>query len=125
MFDSYVYYEAEKESCDKQHFALITKQEYVNAIKRNPKIRKRIDGVCVGGAVMNGDKFHIAVLPKAKGLVGKQIIQAIDWGFSIANPFLAVVSTHNNEVKNLMKRYKHRLVKTNNETLTFQIFKGN
>ena len=75
--------------------------------------------------MMNGDKFHIAVLPKARGLVGKQIIQAIDWGFSIANPFLAVVSIHNEEVRNLMKRYKHRLVRTNNETLTFQIFKGN
>ena len=77
----------------------------------------------VGGAVMNENKFHIAVLPKYRGLVGREIVKAFEWGFSICDPFLGVISPTNNAALKLVKRYKYSVMGGLNSNLVFMITK--
>jgi hypothetical protein len=124
QFDPEAFYQAERASQDQDLFKQIDKTQYINAIKRLPSFGISLGGISVGGAVMNGNRFHIAVQPVARGLVGGQIMDAFDWGFSLADPFLAVVAKGNLEALGLIKRYTHELVDQDAETLTYKIFKG-
>jgi hypothetical protein len=77
----------------------------------------------VGGAVMNENKFHIAVLPKYRGRVGREILRAIEWGFSINNPFIGIVSASNTDALKLVKRYQYSVMGGLNSNLVFMITK--
>ncbi len=77
----------------------------------------------VGGAVMNENKFHLAVLPKYRGLVGREILKACEWGFAMYNPFIAIVSASNTNALKLIKRYQYSVVGGLNNNLFFMITK--
>jgi hypothetical protein len=77
----------------------------------------------VGGAVMNENKFHIAVLPKYRGRVGREILRAIEWGFSINNPFIGIVSASNTDALKLVKRYPYSVMGVLDSNLVFMITK--
>lgn len=121
-FNPEIFYQAERASHDAELFKLVDKEKYKNALIGLPCYSIELRGICVGGAVMKDDKFHIAVMPAARGYVGAKIIEAVDWGLSIKTPFLAEIKRNNVEVMGVIDRYTHELVDQDAETLTYKIF---
>lgn len=121
-FNPETFYQADRASHDVELFKLVNKHEYIQALIGLPCYSIDLRGVCVGGAVMNGDKFHIAVMPSARGYVGAKIIEAVEWGLSVCAPFIAEINRNNVEVMGVIERYVHELVDQDAQTLTYKIF---
>lgn len=122
MFNPTAFYLAEKASQDAFLFDRIDADRYQRELADLPSFSIELGGICVGGAVMRRDRFHIAVLPAARGHVGRQILQAFSWGFTHASPLIANVRKDNAEAYSLITRFPHQLVVQDAETLTYALF---
>ncbi len=60
-----------------------------------PSTGFEIDGIAVGGAIYDGEEFHIAVLPAYYGRWGRLWQPTLDWLFSVADPVRARVAKSN------------------------------
>jgi len=117
------FYAAEKNSIDGHLFNFISQEKYFSAIKYFPHYPIKFRNKLVGGALLDKNRFHIAVLKEYRGKVGKEIIASIDWGLSYFNPFEARINAKNVEAKNLIKRYKSKIIKKNDQEETYLIFR--
>lgn len=54
-----------------------------------------IDGIAIGGAIYDGEEFHIAVLPAYYGRWGRLWQPTLAWLFSVADPVKARVAKSN------------------------------
>lgn len=119
--DPFVYRAAELQSLDGGLVCLSPIADYTKTLEDLPTYSITYNGRCVGGAVLRGQNFHIAVLPEFRGLVGRQIIKAMNWGLSIQEPFIAKISTNNAEALRLIKFFGNNLVSQDATTLTYLI----
>ena len=120
-FDPLIYRQAEISSLDGHLVSCLSVDEYVKAFEgfqTFPIIHK---GRQVGGAAMRGFRFHIAVLPEFRGMVGRQIVKAINWGLDISNPFIASVNTLNTAVLGLVRRMPNELIYEFGDTQVYLI----
>ena len=60
-----------------------------------PSTGFEIDGVVIGGAIYDGEEFHIAVLPAYYGRWGRLWQPTLAWLFSVADPVRARVAKSN------------------------------
>ena len=60
-----------------------------------PSVGFEIDGVSAGGAIYDGEHFHIAVLPAFYGRWGRLWQPTLAWLFSIADPVDARIAKDN------------------------------
>jgi len=109
-FDPLIYREAEINSIDGHLVSMVSVDEYVQAFEGFETFPITHNGKQVGGAAMRGFRFHIAVLPEYRGLVGRQIIKAFEWGLNISNPFIASVLTRNTAALGLIQRWPNELI---------------
>ena len=121
MFDPYVFRLAELQSEAGDLVVGVPIDEYIKEIERCKTYSIEHSGMCVGGAIMKDERFHIAVLKDFQGLVGFQIIRAMMWGFSISTPFVAIVHKENKPVMRLVKFFNHQLIGQDAQTLTFAL----
>jgi hypothetical protein len=123
-FDPLIYRRAEISSIDGHLVSCLSVDEYVKAFdgfETFPIIYNREQ---VGGAAIRGSQFHIAVLPEYRGLVGRQIIKAFEWGLDISNPFIASVLTVNTAAQGLIRRWPNELIYDFGGTQVYLIRRG-
>jgi hypothetical protein len=120
-FDPLVYRDAEINSIDGHLVSSVSVEEYVKAFEGFETFPVMYGGKQVGGAAMRSFRFHIAVLPEYRGLVGRQIVKAINWGLDISNPFIASVNTLNTAVLGLVRRMPNELIYEFGDTQVYLI----
>lgn len=120
-FDPYVYRQAELLSPSGGLVKETPIDAYIAALDTCKKYSITYANRCVGGAVMVENRFHIAVLPEFRGLVGNQIIRAMEWGFTLHDPYIAVFERGNKEALRLAKFFSHTLIGQDASTLTFSL----
>lgn len=104
-FDKAVYLEAELSSLEAKALASPDAIQRLEAeIDRSNCVGIYRDNKCIGGAYVDSDRyFHIAVLP-AHHKRWAFVFQAIlEWAWSIAHPFIAMVGVQNYQVKALFR----------------------
>ena len=120
--DPYAYRLAELRS-EHGHLVIPTRiDKYIEEFLKYPGYSINLNKVSVGGAIMCNDTFHIAIIPEAQGFVGRQIIKAIEWGFTFHNPFKANISKNGLSVKKLIDFFPNTLLYQDKETFTFNIY---
>jgi len=121
QLDPYVYRAAELQSSLGVFVQQVPSRVYAKAVESFPTFSITHSNKCVGGAILIEDRFHIAVLPEFRGLVGRQIIKAFYWGLSKQDPFFATVAKENKDAIRLIKFFNNTLVGQDAETLTYSI----
>jgi len=120
--NSEVMYEAEMAS-EKQlscEFGL-GKEDYCKAMDLLPSVGFEVDGRCVGGLVLNGQKLHLSVLPEYHGRWGQLFSPAFKWAFAQNDPLYAIVSRDNEKVLRFIRRHDWHLVSANHSTMLFKL----
>jgi hypothetical protein len=117
--DPFIYRQAELCSLDGDLVLQVPLNVYTAALDALPSYSILYANVCVGGAVMKENRFHIAVLPEFRGFVGNQIIRAMEWGFTLHEPYVAMIRKDNKEALRLVEFFNHTFISQNDSTLTF------
>ena len=71
------------------------RQFFNDVYARCPSVGFEIDGVSAGGAIYDGEHFHIAVLPAFYGRWGRLWQPTLAWLFNIADPVDARIAKDN------------------------------
>ncbi|CAB5220292.1 hypothetical protein UFOVP236_20 [uncultured Caudovirales phage] len=117
--DTLVYRQAELQSSEGGLVYSIPLNQYMSVLDSLPSFSITYANRCVGGAVMRENRFHIAVLPEFRGLVGTQIIRAMEWGFTLHDPYIAMIERNNKDALRLAEFFNHTLIGQDASTLTF------
>lgn len=80
-----------------------------------------IDGVAVGGAIYDGEHFHIAVLPAYYGRWGRLWKPTLDWLFSVADPVEARIAKDNVRCLQFAERSGYPCVAEDDEFVTYRM----
>ena len=119
--DPFIYRMAELRAEDGHLVFGVNIDQYIKTLLSHKTHAIVSNGIQVGGAVMSGDRFHIAIIPEFRGMVSFQIVRAVEWGLSISNPFKAIVRKDRSEVRRLIDFFPNKLVGQDDNTLTFEI----
>ena len=121
MFDPRIYLLSERLSGNVL-MGKVSDEEFIKALCKCDVYSIDYQGAQVGGAILNGDRFHLTVLPDYQGKVGFQILKAIEWAHQRCIPFKARVHKDNTQVIRLVHFYRHILITEDDVTLTFEIY---
>jgi hypothetical protein len=83
-----VYYQAEIDGVDAKYFYApsFSKETYLSKLAELPTVGYQHNGEDIGGAVLVGNKLHLAVIRKYRGRWAFLLNPTLSWAFSIHNP---------------------------------------
>ena len=86
-----------------------------------PSVGFEIDGIAAGGAMYDGEHFHIAVLPAFYGRWGRLWQPTLAWLFSVADPAEAKIAKDNFRCLRFADRSGFPRVAEDEEFITFRM----
>jgi len=99
-----VYYQAEIDGVDAKYFFAPTfsKETYLSKLAELPTVGYQHNGEDIGGAVLVGNKLHLAVIRKYRGKWAFLLKPTLLWAFSIHNPLIVTISRNNQSAIRLL-----------------------
>ena len=99
-----VYYQAEIDGVDAKYFFAPTfsKETYLNKLDELPTVGYQHNGEDIGGAVLVGNKLHLAVIRKYRGKWAFLLKPTLLWAFSFHNPLIVSISRNNHSAIRLL-----------------------
>ena len=94
---------------------------YVSLVKDLPSVGFEIDGSCVGGIVINGNRLHLSVIPEYYGKWGWLFTPAFKWAFTVSDPLYAYVSRDNEMVLRFIRRHDWRLLAEKGSAMIYEL----
>jgi hypothetical protein len=118
-----VYYQAEKDGIDSGYFdsPAFSKETYLSKLSELPSVGYQHDGEDIGGAVLIGNKLHLAVTKQYKGLWAFLLKPTLSWAFAIHNPLVVCISTSNYLAMRLLDATSFRFIESKDDMNTFEI----
>ena len=99
-----VYYQAEIDGVDAKYFYApsFSKETYLSKLAELPTVGYQHNGEDFGGAVLVGNKLHLAVTRKYRGRWAFLLKPTLLWAFSIRNPLIVSISSNNQSAIRLL-----------------------
>jgi hypothetical protein len=118
-----VYYQAEIDGIDSGYFASseFSKERYIRTLSELPSVGYEHNGEDIGGAVLVGNRLHLAVSKQYKGLWASLLKPTLSWAFAIHNPLVVCISTSNYLAMRLLDATSFRFIESKDDMNTFEI----
>lgn len=118
-----VYYQAEKDGIDSGYFdsPAFSKETYLSKLSELPSVGYQHDEEDIGGAVLIGNKLHLAVTKQYKGLWAFLLKPTLSWAFAIRNPLIVCISTSNYLAIRLLDATSFRFIESKDGMNTYEI----
>jgi hypothetical protein len=118
-----VYLQAEMDGVDSGYFVSPTfsRQTYLSKLTELPSVGYQHDGKDIGGAVLIGNKLHLAVTKQHKGLWAFLLKPTLSWAFSHYNPLIVCISSNNYSAIRLLDATSFRFVESKDGMNTYEI----
>jgi len=99
-----IYYQAEINGVDLEYFKAsgFSKEKYISTLSCLPSVGYEHNGEDIGGAVLVGNKLHLAVMNQYKGLWASLLKPTLLWAFEIHNPLIVRISASNSSAIRLL-----------------------
>jgi hypothetical protein len=118
-----VYLQAEMDGVDSGYFVSPTfsRQTYLSKLTELPSVGYQHDDKDIGGAVLIGNKLHLAVTKQHKGLWAFLLKPTLSWAFSHYNPLIVCISSNNYSAIRLLDATSFRFVESKDGMNTYEI----
>lgn len=118
-----IYYQAEIDGVDSGYFVSpsFSKENYLSKLSELPSVGYQHDEEDIGGAVLIGNKLHLAVTKEHKGTWAFLLKPTLSWAFAIHNPLIVCISSHNQSAIRLLDATSFRFIESKDGMNTYEI----
>ena len=118
-----IYYQAEIDGVDSGYFTSseFSKERYISTLSDLLSVGYEHNGKDIGGAVLVGNKLHLAVTKQYKGLWASLLKPTLSWAFAIHNPLVVCISTSNCSAIRLLDATSFRFIESKDGMNTYEI----
>lgn len=121
--DLKVYYDADIRMYDRAWMAAhgFTEEAFIARYRDCPSVGFEQGGIPFGGVILDGNDFHIAILPEFHGKWGALLRPALAWLFSQRSEVRARVHRPNRQGLRFFRRLGAKLVESDGNFLIFSL----